>query len=555
MTTDITPAQMCKPLRLVTLLSDIDCSPPRRYHRFSFEDSSGQTVTVDLPSEKVLDRREAVRLLTAVGLPVTDIKEREVEITQALAVDSPDMIEFTRVSGWQEGVYVGHRRTFGNRSGKPPLLLRSEGADSHILAASAGSAAAWRKGLRNACLRSDYMTFAVSLDFAAVLMGLVGTIEGRIFYFQGRTTTGKSSCARVCQSAFGRAGESDLSTFEATPRALEEFWASRTDLVSVLDELGRLEGDATAIEKTLKLMSYQGASGTGKSRSLSVTATNQALRHLRWRTIGLWTAEDEIPYRAGGQKVRLITIKVPDEAANGIFNRLKEGEQAAAIIARVADTISQNYGVTIDEYIEKVVHRQDEIRREAIRLREHFVELMAPSSSADRRIVSKFGLVYAGAIIGCRLGATPWKKEHTGGNAVRLLCTQVLGSGFDASSAVQELIRDLKLERKAGRLPEVAKGKRLPEGADAHLGFRRAVPAHGKCIVLSPDKLKARWRNDLEFKAVIAELKRRDVLVTAKNAKAHTLQLQVKGVDTRPRFVVLRADRIFRKRKPLTTSR
>jgi hypothetical protein len=452
----------------------------------------------------------------------------------------PAMHYVTQKTGWVGDDFVLIDRTFGPRRG----CLSFKRTDDSLETPTRGTVDDWIAGLREACLASSFLTFSLATAYSGPLMALVEDDEGAIFHNAGGSTGGKSLAIRAAISVIKEAPKSKLTTYDLTPRALEELCYRCNDLMVGLDEYARLEGSGTTARNNASRIACTVASGAGKKRS--DTAAN--LPNLDWRTLALSCGEVSLklpPGMHGGEGVRLIEIPVPDAKQDaGIFDRIDKSvcntlgarqKRAAELAAQVENTISKNFGVAIRKYLKILTQNKDESQERAKRLMALFLNKVELIQTAwEKRYANKFALIYAGAVLAARFGVAPWSEADAARTVRRVYLrarAQTL-SGDDAACFLARRLMKAKTDRK---LPRVGKGKALPQGA---IGFQREVDGED-CIAISTmeaSKLIAFAPID----GIIDTLDRRSALVRGKDGKS-TRQIQVLRA-AKGRFLCIRAD-------------
>ena len=202
-----------------------------------------------------------------------------------------------------------------------------------------GSLLGWQQGLKTPFHYSDYLIFAASVAFSGPLFELVGEHEGTIFHFQPsaaplpnksvktKSSSGKTSAARVTLSTIGRARKTDLVSFALTERGAEDYCCCHSHLFGVLDEEGRALAGAGRQIIDLSRLPYLLTSGRGTVRSRKAIR-DPDLKNLTWLLPFITTGEKSLDNpqrqeaRMEGAQVRMAPIPVPPGGDGGIFNRL-----------------------------------------------------------------------------------------------------------------------------------------------------------------------------------------------------------------------------------------
>lgn len=492
----------------------------------------------DLPD----DGKEAVRLVKA-----------------AVHNRSSKTYRLTNRTGWYGDSFVYLTETFGDLAGE----LRHEGTSDidPALGLRQGTAKAWRDGLKAACRYSDFLLFALSVPATGPTLDLIGEDEGAIFHFQPqnapistgsggktRSSSGKTLAARAGMSEIGRCRKSDLVTFAATQRAVEDYCFAHNHLAALFDEEGRALSTGHGIKASE--LPYLVTGGVGTLRSTKATQ-DRDLQNLRWSLPALSSGEiplDDPAKRAArpeGAQARMIPVPIPPGRRGGIFNRMdgtvghkvKLGRKLAR---EVEETIAANFGVLMPEYLRHLVPVSNKIRLRVRQVIDTFVDKMhANTDPWERRFAEKFGIVLAAALLLSEFGLTPWTEQRAQ-NAVARVYKRSRAASASVNEATDRLLGRLRrLSRGGERLRAIKKGKSLPaDQADRAWGYIRKL--NGKPVILIPYSRMQRLINPSAITTpVLRELARRQILL--KSDGKFTRQVMIKGLagDKKPRYVCL----------------
>ena len=335
-------------------------------------------------------------------------------------------IQETERTGWHGDSFVWQGGTHGPKDGK--LRFRTADDKDDPFELTFGTPEAWKSGLESPCQSSGILVFALAMGFAAPFLKFVSPNEGATFYIWGKTTTGKTLCKRALMSIFRRAKENDLMTFDHTAAKLDEEAEAYNDLVLVLNESERLAKNPEVRAATMREIAYKIAGGTGRQRSKAGTR-NPDLKNKKWLTFCLASGETTAKSadRNEGEEIRLVDIPVPRSEEGGIFNehepdvedRVASGSEMATATEL---TIEENYGVAFTPFMEAVCADLDAtVERVQVNV-SLFMEHVAPEADAKtKRMIEKFGIIYAGAIEACNFGIAPWAEDRAW-DAISNLC-------------------------------------------------------------------------------------------------------------------------------------
>jgi hypothetical protein len=480
-------------------------------------------------------------------------------VKEALRDRSNQKYDLTNRTGWYGKSFVYLSETFGELAGE----LRHEGASKidPALGLQRGTPEAWRDGLKSPCRYSDFLVFALSVPASGPLLHIIEEDEGAVFHLQPespavsssshgktRSSSGKTLAARAGMSEIGRCRKSDLVTFAATRRAVEDYCFAHNHLAALFDE----EGRALCIGHGVKAseLPYLVTGGVGTLRSTKATQ-DRDLQNLRWSLPALSSGEiplDDPAKRAArpeGAQARMIPVPIPPGRRGGIFNRMNgtpsQKVQLARKLARqVEQTIAANFGVLMPEYLRHLVPLRNETRPRMRQIIDEFVDKMhANSDPWERRFAEKFGIVLAAALLLSEFGVAPWTKQRAR-NAVARVYKRSRAASASVNEATDRLLRRLqRLSRGGERLRAIKKGKSLPaDQADRAWGYIRKL--NGKPVILIPYPRMQRLINPSAITTpVLRELARRQILL--KSDGKFTRQVMIKGLvaDKKPRYVCL----------------
>jgi hypothetical protein len=283
------------------------------------------------------------------------------------------------------------------------------------------------------CKYSDFLIFTIGVAASGPLLELIGEDEGGIFHLQPenrarstndqlkvRSSSGKTLAARAGMSTIGRCRKSDLVTFAATERGVEDYCFAHNHLVAVFDEEGRALNAGQVKHSTLP---YLVTSGVGKLRSKKATQ-DPNLQNLKWSLPAISTGENPLDdpskqaARAEGAQARMIPVPVPPGGEGGIFNRVegsrpKVAKKCRKLARLVEEAIEANYGVLMPAYLQRLVAGRPKISKRVRKMIDGFIEkVRADHDPWERRFAQKFGIALAAAILVSEFGLAPWSKKR-----------------------------------------------------------------------------------------------------------------------------------------------
>ena len=484
--------------------------------RVEFERIGGGRGQLDFPRGDTKRPTEIVRGLENAGAILPRSMKPKDLIDQVTATMPSTLIRTTKRGGWH-GNSCFMQPHWSAGTGDLQWAQGNTNAD-----AVQGTAKAWKKGLEKPCARSPFLCFSIGVAFAGPLMQLVGEDEGATFNLHGTSSSGKSLSSRACQSVFTRASKVDLCTYGASKRGLEELCYRRNDLAVVLDDEAHLAGPskkARSHEKTAIAFKIAGGSSDARSEV-------SGMRPMEWRTMGLTSGEQPLGERGRGEMVRHIDIAIGQHPA-GIFTGLgvERGDikiRGAVLAAKVEETIANNFGVAMPAFVDKLIIDYEGSQQRARELRTGFVDEVKASASWDRRLASKFGIVFAGMVLAARSGVAPW-EEARALPVVKTLYLKARADQLTNDELASEIFSVIGEEVAAGSIPEVRKG-RVVEAKP--LGFIRKIGGR-RVVAVNPLKLGKHWGCLARIADVARILSARGIALPG-TTKSPFIQLQVK---------------------------
>lgn len=514
--------------------------------------------SVDGSSKLILIGRElfskpatVVDILLKAHAALPDDRKAAVELVKrAIRNRSAKQFQVTNCTGWYDGSFVYLTKTYGTLRGK----LRHEGLTDidPALGLQAGTAREWRRGMKRPCRFSDFLVFALSVPASGPLLELIGEDEGAIYHFQPaqrspssgkadlkvRSSSGKTLAARAGLSTIGRCRKSDLVTFGATERGIEDYCFAHNNMVAFFDEEGRGLTAGQGVKPSI--LPYLVTSGAGKLRSKKAMQ-DPNLKNLRWSLPALSTGENPLddPKRASrpeGAQARMIPIPVPPGGEGGIFNRVVGShsfvmKRCRKLAKLVEDTVEENYGVLMPGYLQQIVKGRPALDRRVRQVVDRFVRTVgAHRDPWEKRFASKFGIVFASAILLSEFGLAPWSKERAK-QAMLTTYQSARASSISTDEATQFLIRRLvKLVNAGKRFPKIKKGQHLhPERASCAWGAVTTLPGTGRVLAVPLARVTALLRPFAVTDAVLRNLSKHGDILKSSDGKL-TREIMLKGL-------------------------
>lgn len=412
-----------------------------------------------------------------------------------------------------------------------------------------GTLEGWRDGVAAPALASSRLMLSIAMAFATPLLRFTDFDNCGIHLF-GPSSKGKTTCLLAARSVNGKAERGGMLTWNITETGLAETAMGHNDTLMTVDELANVSGATAQQAKEIQKNAFMLAGGRGRTRSKAYE-TQHNIPEATWRVMflssgekGLYDLADEnAVQRLKGEVVRFIDLPAIVDKDLGIYDRLPDGFSSPAETSEAIEAACrEHYGVALRVFVSEAATRVDAIADEVAKLVDRFMKgARAPSDGWERRFARPFALSYAAACLAADWDILPWSGKEIG-SAVKACYLAARGQvpdlnalRDDAVIRLREFLRgDTVLRRK---LSDV---EWTPEEAEAAEAFRRKTPERGMHFLIKPmafDRLFNRLARDLLLKWLVDERH----LVMEQGRNLHTIQAQIPGVDSRPRYYAVKA--------------
>lgn len=305
-------------------------------------------------------------------------------------------------TGWFKGAYVLPDKTLGGDPEEPVLFQTDNPMTGNF--ESKGTIEQWRSSVARFAVGNSRVCFAMSASFTAPLLSLYG-IEGGGFHFRGQSSQGKTITLYSAGSVWGSHKRKRM--WRATSNGLETTAYMHNDSILLLDEMKEM--NAKDIGQTV----YMLANGQAKQRANDTRVKEWRLLFLSTGELDLKTAMLSVGDTVqAGQEVRMIDLEAV-VGEYGVFDRLIDGftdskKQAEAL----ENNTSKYYGMAGIEFLEQVIARKDEARKEFKNTQNLFIERETPkgANTQVRRAINRFAIVAAGGELATFFGTTGWES-------------------------------------------------------------------------------------------------------------------------------------------------
>jgi hypothetical protein len=122
--------------------------------------------------------------------------------------------------------------------------------------------------------------------------------------------------------------------------------------------------------------------------------------------------------RQHGETLRLIDVPAVFDGSDNIFDRASSPTQDPKwrdrTFANIAADCEANHGTALRPYLEKIITADFSVREMAQQAVGSFAEHVADVGDdvVARDVARKFGLVYAGGLLGIQFGIVPWQQDE-----------------------------------------------------------------------------------------------------------------------------------------------
>jgi len=350
----------------------------------------------------------------------------------------------------------------------------------------AGTRKAWRSSVPGIAASSTAMMLAISAAFAAPLLTIMNRASFGI-NLVGPSATGKTTATLMGASVIGIGRVADLLSWNATEAGLEERLAAFNGMLFPIDELRSLKEKTPKEQyRRVRMLAYHLAQGAPTRRHSSFELT-QASRPQRWSAIMLTSNERPISElahaadetREPGEARRLIDVQVLFDGQDHIFDRLPGDFDYSAFqswkagqFKKAADACLENHGKTFRKFVNSLLAEKPKLHRYVEARVAFFAKKVVNKLDGDiaRDVADKFGLIYAGGMLGIRHNLLPWDKKE--------LCAAIA----KAYVAARDLLPDdgvalrkgiTLLRAKLSELPLVSKKSAKKTDFDQIDGYRK----------------------------------------------------------------------------------
>jgi hypothetical protein len=274
-------------------------------------------------------------------------------------------------------------------------------------------------------------------------------------------------------SVIGTARTADLLTWNITDARLEERLSEFNDQVFPIDDLSTMKGDKRQKYLRIRELAYKIAQGWTTGRHSSFMASHREAQQ-PWRLIALTSSETSVrdlaqatkQERQYGEVLRLIDGPATFDGLDHIFDRIPPGadvsERKRELFQAIPDACEQNHGKVFRKYVKRLIGEREALLTWIPAKISFFVKKVCDACDGGiaRDVAEKFGLIYAGGMLGIRYRIAPWSEDELLDAVAAYAAARVLLP--DDGSLLRRGRQELKKHLRS--LPSISK----PDGDDAY---------------------------------------------------------------------------------------
>ncbi len=410
-----------------------------------FPTGNGGRSRIEIPASTLSNRAELRRQLLDRDAVLPADEKGKKALLCALAEAQPKHRQtYAKAAGWSgnKAWFVTGRKVIGEAPvGQLATRPIANAAGEPGQLRTRGTARQWRDTVGRLALSSSVSMLAICIALAAPLLTFTNRTSFAICFF-GRSRSGKTLASLCAASMIGIGRTEDLIGWRSTDTAIEERLSEFVDTIFVLDDVSAMDASEAEQYTRLRNFAYMVATNQGKARARTYkgsTGTN----HARHRTIVLTSAETSIASLAhrsqrqqlGGEELRLIDLPVTQWQQGHIFDRLPDTVDREAEVrwrsqtyAEIVQACRRYHGAAFQNYVSRLIG----LRRTLPTKVNDFIAAFVQQVEHDvhgpeaRDLAEKFGLLFAGGMIGVELKCVPWTDAE-----VPHSCDHVLSSGAE----------------------------------------------------------------------------------------------------------------------------
>lgn len=425
-----------------------DVGGPNANFELRFRTSLGGCITVEVPGPSLLKPDRVIEQVIAEhGLfpadPVSLKADVEGCVTQEVAT-----VTRTAITGWKgagaHSAFITPAGAFGPGAAEHEFAtVQDHVSINGEVGAQKGSLKEWRRSVGRYVEMSSAGRVLLGSALAAPLLRSAGLGESWMFLLAAKSTTGKTTLLNGVSSFQGSGNPVSPRTSD---RRFNELAAKHNGLLFVIGDLSQL--NQSDRRRVLHWMVMDATSGQPRSVSRAVKAT---LPDLPFETIAASSAEQtaaEIANGAGvqqlvGERVRGFDLM---PGVNGYFDVRPKAKKLRpeTIVGRINEGAQRQYGTALRAWIEWLAgHEEASLEAQVGELMDAFVAKLdqhGDLSGLERRAARKFGLIYAGLVLGREAKITRLSSNQAF-KSVRICFNRAMASTAAASPSPEAALK------------------------------------------------------------------------------------------------------------------
>ncbi len=395
----------------------------------SFPTGGGSRDRIEVPASMLAARRELQRLLRDRDATLPSSERHAGDLLSALARATPERRQrYASTYGWSRdktwfvmGKTVIGAAPHGQLGVRPAAHTAGEGGQLR----QRGTARQWRNTVGRLALSSSVGTLAICIALASPLLAFTNRPSFGICLC-GKSRRGKTLACLCGASMIGIGRDDELISWRSSATSIEERLTEFVDIVFVLEDVSAMDEPEPEQYPRLRNFSYMLATNQGKGRARLYKGST-GTTHARHRTIVLTSSERSIAalaarsrrQRLHGEALRLIDLPAIEDTQDDIFDRTTRTADRAEFIRQrrqlIGDIIAacrRYHGTAYIVYIKRLIKHRRKLAARVNKLIATFArhvehDLDGPEA---RDLAEKFGLLFAGGMLGLQLNCVPWTK-------------------------------------------------------------------------------------------------------------------------------------------------
>jgi hypothetical protein len=443
-----------------------DAGGPKAVYELRFKTSQHRSLVVEVDSANLTQPREVVKkAVNERGIFPAQVDDLCAQIEECRRAVVPDVTR-TVITGWRGGegerAFVTPAATFGPAKSRYEFAT----AEDHVAPESQvgvvkGDLLGWRRAVGKYLEMSSTGQVLLGAALAAPLLKSAGLSESCIFLLAGRSTSGKSTLLKGVSSFQGSAAPANPGNSD---RRFIELAAKHNELLFVVGDLSQC--NVPDRRRVIHFLAMDTTSGQGRGVSRAVKKT---VPDLHFTTIAALSAEGTSTEIAAGAGVRQLigeTVRCFDlvPGRKGYFDARPKKLKPEIVAQRINDGADQQHGSGLEAWVNWLSGKSVKWLQSRVgKLIDEFVCNVDPKgllSSVERRAARKFGLLYAGLVLGRKARITRLPKTQLFRSVRRCFRRSMASNAAEAPEAALVALK-AALKAPGAVLPSYQGGERV----------------------------------------------------------------------------------------------